>query len=188
MPNAIAMLEARVRNLEAKTGKTLAQWLEVVRKSKLDTHREVIAFLMTKHQLGRGTAGMIFQTFKGGGAAWDENADALVDALFAGKHADQRPTYEALVKAVKALGPDVRVEPRRTYVSLASRSIFGLARPGAGRLDLGLMLPGVAPTGRLQIAKSLGSDRITHRIALEKPADVDAPVLRWLAKARAAKR
>jgi len=65
--------------------------------------------------------------------------------------------------------------------------MFGLVRPGAGRLDLGLILPGVASTGRLRIAKSLGSDRITHRIALTKPAEVDAEVLRLVAKARSAR-
>jgi len=181
------MLEARVKNLEAKTGKTLTQWLDVIRKSKLEKFREVAAFLKEKHGLGGTTAAMLFQTFKGGGAAWDGNAEALVDALFAGKHAAQRPIYEALVKTVRGLGPDVRVEPRRTYVTLASKTMFGLIRPGAGRLDLGLILPGVASTGRLRIAKSLGSDRITHRIALTKRAEVDAEVLRLVAKARSAR-
>ena len=145
---------------------------------------EIVEFLKTKHGLGHSTASMLFQTFKGGGAASEENAGALVDALFAGKHAGQRATYQALVKAARSLGPDVRVEPRRTYVSLASKTMFGLARPGAGRLDLGLILPGVRPARRLLLAKSLGSDRITHRIALTKPTDVDAEVVRFLSAAR----
>jgi hypothetical protein len=182
--SANAMLEARVRNLEAKTGKTLDAWLAIVRRSKLEKHREVVDFLKTRYGLGHSTAGMIFQTYKGGGAAWEENADALLDQLFSGKHAGLRKTHDALAKAIRALGRDLRVEPRRTYVSLSSRTQFGLIRPGAGRLDLGLTLPGVPAKGRLEAAKSLGSDRITHRIALSSPSDIDAEVLRWIAKAR----
>jgi hypothetical protein len=184
MPAVSAMLQTRIRNLEARSGKKLAQWLDIIRKSKLQRPSEVVELLKTKHGLGHSTASMLFQTFKGGGAAWEENADALVEALFAGKHAPLRPIYEALAVAARSLGPDIRIEPRRTYVALASKAMFGLARPGAGRLDLGLMLPGVRPARRLLLAKSLGSDRITHRIALTRPADVDAEVLRYLAAAR----
>ena len=177
-------VESRGRDLKGKTGKTIEQWLEVVRKSKLTKGGEVVAFLQKAHGLGHATAQMIFQTSKGGGLHAEANADALVDSLFAGKHAAQRPTYEALVKAIQKLGPEVSVEPRRTYVTLASDTMFGLVKPGPGRVDLGLILPRVAPEGRLEIARAISNDRITHRIVLTSPADVDREVLRWVGAAR----
>jgi hypothetical protein len=48
------------------------------------------------------------------------------------------------------------------------------------RLDLGLILPGVPPTARLQTAGSFGSGRTTHRVALSCVEEMDAEVLTWL--------
>jgi hypothetical protein len=47
-------------------------------------------------------------------------------------------------------------------------------------VDLGLKLPGVEPTERLQAAAGFGSGQITHRVALTSEAEVDDEVLGWL--------
>jgi hypothetical protein len=50
-------------------------------------------------------------------------------------------------------------------------------------VDLGLVLPGVKPQGRLEATKTVGGGRVTHRIALRSPKDVDAEAKRWLCEA-----
>ena len=53
-------------------------------------------------------------------------------------------------------------------------------------MDLGLALGETEPEGRLEAGKVQGtSERITHKIALESPQDVNAEVLRWLKRAYA---
>jgi hypothetical protein len=76
---------------------------------------------------------------------------------------------------VRALG-DVEVLPRGTYVTFARGNQFAIAKPGSGRVDLGLRLPGTEPTERLQDAGSFGSGSITHKVALRDASELDAEV------------
>jgi hypothetical protein len=61
---------------------------------------------------------------------------------------------------------------------------FGAIQPStADRVDLGLVLPGVKAQGRLEATANVGGGRVTHRIALRSPREVDAEVRRWLKEA-----
>ena len=63
---------------------------------------------------------------------------------------------------------------------------LALAQPSTKTsLDLGLVLKDAPAGGRLQEAGSFGSGRITHRVALEKPQEVDSEVRGWIAEAAA---
>ena len=46
------MGEAILRNLEEKTGKTLEQWISIVKKSKLSDKKSVMDFLKNTHVVG----------------------------------------------------------------------------------------------------------------------------------------
>jgi hypothetical protein len=66
-------------------------------------------------------------------------------------------------------------------VALVCGRQFGLIQASTkSRIDLGLKLPGVAPTERLQAAGNFGSGQITHRVALTSEVEVDDEVLGWL--------
>ena len=69
----------------------------------------------------------------------------MADALYAGKKASLRPLHDQLMAMVHAMGPDVSLAPKKGYVSLRRpRKQFAMIQPsGAGRIDLGLILPGV---------------------------------------------
>lgn len=85
------------------------------------------------------------------------------------------------VAAARKLGKDVTPNARKTYVSLVRKRQFGAIQPStADRVDLGLVLPGVGARGRLEVTTTVGGGRVTHRIALRSPKDVDAEVRRWL--------
>jgi Family of unknown function (DUF5990)/Domain of unknown function (DUF5655) len=107
--------------------------------------------------------------------------------LISEQYADRpglRPILETLVAAAAGFGP-ATVEGRRTLVSLVSpRRVFAVVKATTrSRVDLGLRLEGVAPTGRLQAARNLGGGGATVRIALSSPDDVDADVIGWLRRA-----
>ena len=68
--------------------------------------------------------------------------------------------------------------------NVAPERVFAVIQPTTQtRVDLGLALKGTEPTQRLEAVKRLGNDRITHRIALTAPKQVDAEVRRWLKQA-----
>ena len=50
-------------------------------------------------------------------------------------------------------------------------------------MDVGLRLDGVEPAGRLLVAKSLGTDTVTRRLALESVEDLDDEALGWIRRA-----
>ena len=102
-------------------------------------------------------------------------------AQYAGAKAALRPIYDRLAAAATALAGDVTLAPRKTYVALGRGRQFGLIQASTkSGIDLGLKLPGVAPTERLQAAGNFGSRQITHRVVLTSEAEVDNEVLGWL--------
>jgi hypothetical protein len=168
------MMAAIERNLPQRTGKTLRQWLALLKRQGPRKRRE--------HGLGGATIMLIAAAAEGRKPHSDyDDAPALVDAMYSGKKAALRPAYEAALRAAKRLGTDVVPGARKTYVSLSRRKQFAVLQPStADRLDLGLVLPGVEGAGRLEACATVGSGRVTHRIVLRSAKDVDAFVRRWL--------
>ena len=74
------MGEAILRNLEEKTGKTLEQWISIVKKSKLSDKKSVMDFLKNTHGVGHFQAQKIVERLEGKDAY--ENTDDFIPALF----------------------------------------------------------------------------------------------------------
>jgi hypothetical protein len=85
--------------------------------------------------------------------------EQYVDGQYTGAKAALRPVFEALREAALALGADVTIEGRSTYVPFVRRRQFAaVAAPTAARLDLGLRLSDPPPpSARLEPAKAPGS-------------------------------
>ena len=89
------MMAAIERNLPARTGRTLAQWVAVVRKDGPRDRRERVAWLRKEHGLG-GTTAMLVAYGAEGRRPLDDysDGDALVDAMYSGKRAPTTSTPE----------------------------------------------------------------------------------------------
>jgi len=179
MPSPEEMEAAMIANLEAKTGRTLPQWLKVTRASRLDKHGAIVKLLEAEHGVGHGYANLIAQRTLAERAPAPAGGD-FVAAQYGGVKAGMKPVYDRVVKAASALGSDVQVRPLKSYVTLRRTKQFAIVKASTRtRVDLGLNLRGVEPAGRLLPSGSLGS-MCTHRVELGGPADVDAEVKRWL--------
>jgi len=167
-------------NLKEKTGKTLAQWLKITRAAGLEKHGRIVKLLKSEHGVTHGFANLIAHETLGGG---DASADDLVAAQYAGKKADLRPIYEALVAAAAKLGADVEISPKKTCVSLRRSKQFALIQPStATRVDVGLNLKGVPAGSRLEASGSF-SAMCSHRVRVTSKAEVDAELRGWLKQA-----
>lgn len=176
------MAASMVANLKANTGKTLAQWLKIAKAAGLEKHGQIVKHLKTDHGLTHGYASMVAHEFLQSTSAHADEVD-LIAAQYAGKKADMKPIYDALMAVVSKLGKDVEVAPKKAYVSLRRNKQFALIQPStATRVDLGLNLKGEPPTERLEASGSFNS-MCTHRIRLSSPKDVDAAVKQWLKQA-----
>src|SRR5580692_4143535 len=112
------MKAAMIAGLPEKTGKSLDDWLKIVRASKLTKHKPIVEFLKANHGLTHGFANMIALQALGSDSQTAGDTDALVNEQYSGAKAELRPIYEALLAAVKKFGPDVEVSPKKAYVSL----------------------------------------------------------------------
>ncbi|MEZ5894507.1 MAG: DUF4287 domain-containing protein [Parvularculaceae bacterium] len=177
-------LATMIANLKENTGKTLEQWVAIAKKSKAEKHGAVVKFLKDEHGLTHGYANLVaHKALESDAASHAGGDDGLVEAQYAGPKADLKPIYDALIKTVSAFGKDVEISPKKTYVSLRRSKQFALIQPSTKtRVDLGVNLKNVAPTGRLEASGSFNA-MVSHRVKLEKPADIDKDVKAWLKKA-----
>ncbi len=168
-----------IRNLEEKTGKPFSEWLQVARASKLAKHGEIVKFLKTEHGLTHGYANLVAHKTLGSDAAEFEGGD-LIEAQYAGAKAGLRPIYESLIKAIEGFGDDVELAPKKAYVSLRRKKQFGCIQPStATRVDVGINLKGVAPSGRLEASGSFNA-MVSHRVRVTDLAEVDKELIGWL--------
>lgn len=170
-----AATQTMIDNLPDKTGRSLAEWFEVLDGSGHDRHRAALDFLKAEHGVSHGYANLIVTLHRSRGA--DTEPEDLIAAQYAGRKAGLRPIYERLVEAATRLGPDVAVAPKKTGVSLRRAKQFALIEaPSAARVSLGLNLRGEPATARLRAARGM----CTHRVDLTSVDDVDPEVLGWL--------
>lgn len=172
--------ETMVRNMPEKTGKSLAQWLKIVAVADLGKHGEIIKHLKSEYGIGHGFANLIARRHLDAGSV---GIDDLVAAQYDGPKAGLKPIYDALIKAVTGLGQDVDISPKKTYVSLRRNKQFGLIQPSTkDRVDVGLVLKGVEPAGRLEASGSFNA-MVTHRVRITDRNGVNAELKRWLKQA-----
>jgi hypothetical protein len=185
---SVLMVQAWVVSLPEKTGRTLEEWIDLVKESGPASETARRDWLKSKHKLGTNAAWWIAERAEGKG---EENADPevylktaekWVDAMFAGPKARLRPVYEHLLKLGKSLGKDVRVSPCSTIIPFYRKHVFAQIKPApATRIDLGFALGDMKATGRLIDTGGFAKkDRITHRIPISALGDIDDEVKRWL--------
>ncbi len=167
-----------ISNFPARTGRSLDEWVVLVRASGRTRHGEVVAMLKSEHGLSHGFANLAALTAL---KADDMPAgDDLVEAIYAGPKAAIRPLHDAVLDAVSTFGDDVELAPKKAYVSIRRSKQFATVGPGpAGRLEIGLNLRGAAAAGRLEAATGM----CTHRVRIATPGELDDELVAWLREA-----
>jgi hypothetical protein len=176
------MEESSMANLKERTGRTIEQWVRMVKKSGPATERERIAWLKEAHGITTNYALWIAKRADGGGGAVNYDPDAMVEAMFAGKKAGLRPIYDEMLRLAFGLGKDVRVSPGKTIVPFYRTHVFAQVKPTTTtRIDVGYALKDLEPSGKLVSTGGFEKgDRITHRIPVGSLAEIDAEVKKWL--------
>ncbi len=174
------MTNTMIANMKEKTGKKLEQWIAIAKKSGAARHGEIVKHLKSDHGMTHGFANLVaHKTLKSdaGSASTD-----LVAAQYAGAKEGLKPIYDALIKTAKSCGA-VEIAPKKAYVSLRRSKQFAIIQPSTKtRVDLGLNMKGEPAKGRLEKSGSFNA-MVSHRVRLEKAADVDKDVKAWLKKA-----
>lgn len=173
-------LQTMIDNMPAKTGRSLAEWFQLLAPTGLQKHGDILKLLKGDHGVTHGYANTISILYRQQAAGGPPAGDDLVAAQYGGGKETLIPIYEAIVAAVSAFGADVEVAPKKTYVSLRRKKQFAIVQPSTRtRVDLGLNLKGVAGTERLAEGNAFGG-MCTHRVPLTSPDEVDQELIAWL--------
>jgi hypothetical protein len=177
------MEEKIIAGLKAKSGRSLEEWVDLIRMSGPSGEKKRAEWLKKEHKVGTNYAGWLASRAEGKTLEYDP--DGLVDTMFSGPKAGLLPIYTKLVDTALGFGKDVTITPCKTIVPLRRRYVFAQLKPTTRtRIDLGLALGKTKATGLLIDTGGLAKgDRITHRIPVESLQEIDADVIRWMTTA-----
>jgi hypothetical protein len=183
MHPSFAMEESSIANLPKKTGKTLEQWLAIVKKSGPPTAKERREWLKSEHGFTTNYASWVAERAEGRGSFADQyDPEAAVEGIFAGPKTVFRAVYEAILAFGFKLGKDVKVCPCQTMIPFYRNHFFAQVKvPNRSRLDLGYALKDTPVRGSLIDTGGFAKkDRITHRIEIVTLADFDDEAKKWM--------
>lgn len=175
MADPNAALATQLRNIEARTGKSLAQLRQMLDGSGLQKHGERRSWLMQALGLGHGDANTVVHL--AAQAQAPAAADDPLDAIYGGAKAGLRPLHEQLMAQLQIFG-DFEIAPKKAYLSLRRSRQFAMLGPATqSQLELGLNIKSLPPHPRL---KDQGPGKMCNvTLRLGTAAEIDAELLAW---------
>jgi hypothetical protein len=161
-------------NLERETGKTLEEWVEIVRRECKETRPKARTdWLKATHGVGQNRAATILSVAFPSDMGWDD-ADGLRQALWTD------PASTAILEAVEAAVAEfdgLVTGQRKAFTAWSRKAQFAALKPlKGGQAVLGLAVATDA-SPRLAEPKNEGwSDRLKAKLVLTAAADVDDEV------------
>lgn len=184
MDNLDKAIQTQINNIQKKTGMSLAELTAYVKKSGLTKHGEIRDMLKAKLGLGHGDANtLVHVVLKSDGtrAAEGKSTDAVLDEIYTGAKAGQRPIHEALMKHIHKFG-DFEITPKKGYVSLRRKKQFAMIGPKTNtRFEVGINIKGLKKNARLQ--EQPAGSMCNYIIPLTDAKEVDAELIAWIKSA-----
>ena len=159
------MLSAVSQSLDARTGRPLEQWLDLVRASGLDPldQAAVRGWLRREHGVPQNSQWAIADAAAREAGWVPPTVAEYLDRQYAGPKAGLRPIYDALAAAIERLGDDVSIEGRGSYTPFVrGRQFAAIGAATRDRVDLGLRFTDPPVSVRLQPGG--GPGQATHKV------------------------
>jgi len=190
MADPQAATVTQLKNIQARTGQTMAQLHAAVAASGAAKHGERRSWLMEHFKLGYGDANTVALFIGkplpdlGGDTSPAAPAAAEVDpldAIYTGAKAPLRSLHEAVMKVIHSLG-EFEVAPKKTCVSLRRKKQFAMVGPATkDAIEIGLNAKDLPPHPRLKVQPPASMCQATTRIG--SATEIDAALKGWLKQA-----
>ncbi len=178
----------QLRNIQTKTGQTLAQLHAALADTGLAKAGERRSWLMEKFGLGYGDANAVALMFGKPLPAPDTaqpadltaavHAGDPLDAIYAGAKAPLRPVHQAVIALIGGFGPFEQA-PKKAYVSLRRKKQFATVGPATRDcLEIGLNHKALPAHPRLKLLPPGGMCNGSVRIG--RIEEVDPDLATWL--------
>lgn len=169
-----------IQTAKEKTGKTLEQWLSVVKKSGLSKQMEITNWLKAEHKLNHLQASLLAGLYLNNGQPVYQNETSLLNNQFT-KCEEMRSLYNSVSEKILKAFPDTQLIPKKTYLSFTAIREFAAINIKPKEIRLGIDLGDMAFTETLQKSKLTGPmPRISHMIILTDINQFDKHVNEYL--------
>lgn len=177
------MVDKMISSIEEKYGKPFSHWIDLLRKSRLEKHGQMLNLLKKEHGFTHGFANLVaHKARESDSGSLSEKVD-LVQVQYSKSKKALRPIYNKLIKEIESFGKDIEIAPKNAYVSLRRNKQFGLIQPSTKtRIDVGINLKGKEATERLETSGSFNA-MVSHRVRINDLTQVDQQLLDWLKEA-----
>lgn len=171
-------LKTMIENMPEKTGKSLNEWIKILKKKSFEKHSEGVQYLKSEYNVTHGFSNTIVTLSKES----NSTSEDLVESQYKGKE-DLIPIYDELIKYLESLGSDITISPKKGSVSIIRKRQFILIKPATKtRVDLGFKLKDKPITDRLENSGPFGS-MCTHRVKISEITDIDNELKSWITEA-----
>ncbi|HRD98861.1 MAG TPA: DUF5655 domain-containing protein [Rubrivivax sp.] len=187
MADPQAAVLSQLRNIEARTGRSIAELQAAVAATGLAKHGERRSWLMQQLQLGYGDANAVVSFMGKPLPALVARVEAPVsaaavadplEAIYSGSKAALRPLHEALMEVLRGFG-EFEVAPKKSYLSLRRKKQFLMVGPATKEaLEIGLNVKTLPPDPRLKVMPPSSMCAVTTRIG--HVSEIDAALKRWM--------
>jgi hypothetical protein len=176
-------LETQLQNIQTRTGKSLDQLYDIIRRSGLTKHGEIRDMLKSDLEMGHGDANTLVHTFLKAASptAEPKSSDDVLDQIYVGPKSALRPIHDKLMAAINEFG-EFEMAPKKGYISLRRKKQFATIGPATNtRVEVGLNMKGVKGTDRL--TELPAGQMCQYKVKVTDVAEVDTELLNWIRQA-----
>ena len=179
----------QLKNIQSRTGKSIAELHVALAAAGLAKHGEKRSWLMEHFKLGYGDANTVALFVDKPLPVLGDAGEATVlvaagdplDTIYSGNKAGLRPLHEAVMKLVLQIGPCEQA-PKKTYISLRRKKQFAMLGPATKDLiEIGLNAKDLPPHPRLKALPPGGMCQASTRIG--DAAEIDSQLAGWIRQA-----
>lgn len=175
--------ETQLKNIQTRTGKSLDQLYDVIRKSGLAKHGEIRDMLKSDLSMGHGDANTLVHFYLKSQTESSESAssDDVLDQIYSGPKATLRPIHDKLMQAINKFG-EFEVAPKKAYISLRRKKQFAMIGPATNtRVEVGLNMKGAKGTDRL--SELPAGQMCQYKVKVTDAKEVDKELIDWIKQA-----
>jgi len=188
MADPQAALLTQLRNIQGKTGKTIAELQSAAVASGGAKTGERRSWLMAEYKLGYGDANTVsvligkpLPALDAPGATMPATEGDPLDAIYTGPKAGLRPLHAAVMAVIEGFGAFEQA-PKKTYISLRRKKQFAMLGPATkDSVEIGFNAKDLPVHARLKVLPPGGMCQVTTRIS--RIDEVDKQLAGWLRQA-----
>ncbi|MBK9098911.1 MAG: DUF4287 domain-containing protein [bacterium] len=169
-----------IQTAKEKTGKTIEQWLTLVKPKGFTKQMEILNWLKKEHKLNHMQAAFVAGIYLNNGKPVYQNEDNLLENQFA-KADGMRNLFDFVSTSILKEFPDAKLIAKKTYVSFTATREFAAINIKPAELRLGFDLGDQKFNNEIQKSKLTGPmPRISHMVIITQKEQLKKNILEYL--------